>query len=127
MRTLVALGRVAAAEGKVDEAASWLGQALDAALNRGIFQLAACVVEALAEVALVDGDGDAVRSARLLGAGTALRGATVAGDPDVARVVAAARERIGNETFEVAYAEGLAMSQDEALTLAGFTPSARGA
>ena len=112
---LVGLGRVAEAEGDVAGAASRYREAL--ALSEGDVRAVAVVAEGLAGVAL--GSGDAERAAVLLGAGTALRGMSVAGDPDVARVAAGVRERIGAEAYASAFERGAGMSREEALALLG--------
>jgi predicted ATPase/DNA-binding SARP family transcriptional activator len=122
---LVALGQVVAAEGDAGAARARHRQALAALGRLGGFTVAAGVAEGLAEVALLEGDGE--RAALLLGVGTALRGASVAGDPDVARVEAAARARIGEAAYRRAYHQGAAMTRDQALAALGAPPSAPGA
>ncbi|GGQ04229.1 BTAD domain-containing putative transcriptional regulator [Streptosporangium pseudovulgare] len=54
------------------------------------------------------------RAALLLGAAVALRGTAVAGDRDVARTAAEARDLAGVEAFAAAFARGAAMRRDEA-------------
>ncbi|NUT95368.1 MAG: AfsR/SARP family transcriptional regulator, partial [Saccharothrix sp.] len=66
---------------------------------------------------LADAVDDGERAAFLLGTAVALRGATVVGDPDVARTVDRARDSVGPEAFAHAYARGAAQSRDEALTV----------
>jgi predicted ATPase/DNA-binding SARP family transcriptional activator len=122
---LVALGRVAAAEGDAAAARAWHRQALGAALGQGGFTVASAAAEGLAGVALLEGDGE--HAAFLLGVGAALRGALLAGDPDAARVEAAVRARIGEAAYQRAYQRGAAMPRDDALTLLGAPPSASGA
>jgi hypothetical protein len=122
---LVALGQVVAAEGDAGAARAWHRQALAALGGHGGFTVAAGVAEGLAGVALLEGDGE--RAALLLGVGAALRGASVAGDPDVARVEAAARVRIGEAAYRRAYQQGAAMTRDQALAVLGAPPSAPGA
>jgi tetratricopeptide (TPR) repeat protein len=117
---LVALGRIAEAGQDAGQARTWYRRALG--VGHGAAPDAA---EGLAGVALLEGDGE--RAALLLGAGTALRGTAVAGDPDVARVSAAARARVGPAAYERAYRQGAAMPRDQALTLIGAPPSASGA
>jgi tetratricopeptide (TPR) repeat protein len=114
---LIALGWIAEAEGDPVEARAWHHQAVTAAVRTRGFTAVAGAVEGLAGVALLD--GDAARAALLLGAARALRGAPVAGDPDVARVSAAARARLGDIAYEQAYQRGAAMTRDETLTLLG--------
>jgi hypothetical protein len=75
----------------------------------------ALAVEGLAGVALLEGDGE--RAAFLLGAGTALRGIALAGDPDVARVRAGARARIGGSAFDRAHERGTALTFGQKVSL----------
>ncbi|GLY84182.1 ATP-binding protein [Actinoallomurus iriomotensis] len=110
---LVSLGRIAEAEGDAAEAEAWHRRAL-AAGGQDV-RAAADAAEGLAGVALLHGDGE--RAATLLGAGTALRGTSVAGDPDVARVAHRAGELIGERAYESAFARGAAMTREEALAL----------
>jgi predicted ATPase/DNA-binding SARP family transcriptional activator len=126
---LIALGRIAEAEGDAGEARAWHRRALTATLattlgSRGSAGPPAAA-EALAGVALLEGDPE--HAALLLGVGRLLRGSSVAGDPDVARVSAAAKARIGEEAFELAYQQGAAMTRDQALATLGAPPSASGA
>ncbi|AWS43132.1 BTAD domain-containing putative transcriptional regulator [Streptosporangium sp. 'caverna'] len=60
-----------------------------------------------------------LRASLLLGVAVALRGTTVAGDRDVARIAADARDLIGAEAFASAFARGAAMRREEALTVLG--------
>ncbi|WP_055590962.1 BTAD domain-containing putative transcriptional regulator [Streptacidiphilus griseoplanus] len=116
-RLQAALGRVAEAEGDAAGARSRHAAALAAALEHPNLVLAAVAVEGMAGVALLEGDGE--RAAALLGAATVLRGAAVAGDPDVARVAAGAERLLGAEGFAAAYAGGAALDRAAALALAG--------
>jgi predicted ATPase/DNA-binding SARP family transcriptional activator len=116
-RTLITLGRIAEAEGRAGEATGWHRQALLSAGEHANSLATALAVEALAGVALLEGDPG--RAAVLLGAGEALRGTTVAGDPDVARVAATARGLTGTEAFDSSYALGRGMNSRKALTVAG--------
>ncbi|MEV7005309.1 BTAD domain-containing putative transcriptional regulator [Streptosporangium sp. NPDC051022] len=116
-RVLVALGRLAAAEGDIAEARLRHHQALAAAHgSRAAYDLAAAA-EGQAEAVLLDGSGR--RAALLLGVAVALRGTAVAGDRDVARTAAGARDLIGPEAFASAFSLGAAMCRDEALTTLG--------
>ncbi|WP_424529948.1 BTAD domain-containing putative transcriptional regulator [Sphaerisporangium viridialbum] len=121
-RILVGLGRIAEAGGDPREAESRHAEALDDALSLRHLLNVAGVAEALAGVALLRGDGE--RAALLLGAGTALRGATMREDPDVPRVAAASKGLIGATAFAAAYERGAAMTPVEALVLAGVPPEA---
>ncbi|MFB9838395.1 hypothetical protein, partial [Actinoallomurus acaciae] len=58
-------------------------------------------------------------AATLLGAGRALRGVSVAGDPDVARVARRAAELIGEVAYASAFERGATMPREEALGFVG--------
>ncbi|MFI8952055.1 BTAD domain-containing putative transcriptional regulator [Streptomyces sp. NPDC053750] len=118
------LGRTAESEGLVDEARSWHERALDLALRHRTPADLADAAEGLAGLAVLEGAGE--RAALLLGAGVALRGMPVAGDPDVTRIAAAAAELTGAEAYDRAHRRGLALTQDEALTALGQGRSADG-
>lgn len=69
--------------------------------------------------AAVEGLAEAVppkQGALLLGIAVALRGTALAGDPDVARVAAAATAALGAEAFAERFGMGAAMSREDALT-----------
>jgi tetratricopeptide (TPR) repeat protein len=128
----VALGRVSEAHGDAAGARAWHLRALtDAgARDNALRGTLANAVEALAGVALLTGDGK--RAALLLGAGTALRGIRIAGDPDADRVAEAARAQVGPAAYDSAFARGAGMSRAEVLNLvtaetAGAGRSADGA
>jgi hypothetical protein len=112
----VELGWIACVEGNPTEAATRLRQAVDDSVRQNNMPMAGAAVEALAEVAVASGRARA--AARTLGAAVALRGIAIAGSPDVARITAAATAAIGPDDFAAAYAEGLHLSQAEALRLA---------
>ncbi|MER6570185.1 BTAD domain-containing putative transcriptional regulator [Streptomyces sp. NPDC001093] len=118
------LGRTAESEGRVAEARSWHERALTLAQERMTPAELAVAAEGLAGLAVSEGAGE--RAAVLLGAGVTLRGMPVAGDPDVARIAAAARELTGEEAYARAYGRGLALSQGGALTVLGQGRSADG-
>jgi tetratricopeptide (TPR) repeat protein len=120
-RVLVSLGRVAEAEGDAAEAGSRYREALT--VSPGDLRAVASVAEGLAGVALFDDDGE--RAALLLGAGLALRGMSVAGDPDVARTSRRARELLGDAAYTSAHDRGAAMSREEILALIEPVPPAR--
>ncbi|MBT2487513.1 tetratricopeptide repeat protein [Streptomyces sp. ISL-96] len=101
LRIFVGLGRAAGAEGRVDEAADWFGQARELALEQPGSRLdLAEVAEAMASLAAAE------EAAGLLGAAEGLRGAALALDPDVARVRDRARAGLPPGTYEKAYAHG---------------------
>jgi tetratricopeptide (TPR) repeat protein len=110
---LIGLGRVAEAEGDVAGAASRYREAL--VVSPDDLRAVASAAEGLAGVALFDDDGE--RAALLLGAGLALRGMSVAGDPDVARASRRARVLLGDAAYTSAYDRGAAMSREEILAL----------
>ncbi|MEV4186821.1 AfsR/SARP family transcriptional regulator, partial [Streptosporangium canum] len=114
---MIELGLTAEAGGDAPTALVWYRRALVAASGQRDMTTAALVTEVLSGVALLEGDGE--RAAMLLGAGTAVRGTAVAGDADVARLRAAAREALGDEGYEKAYERGVSLTREEALALAG--------
>ncbi|MGP4013064.1 BTAD domain-containing putative transcriptional regulator [Streptomyces sp. 4N124] len=118
------LGRTAEFEGRGAQARSWHERAVTLALERGTPADLADAAEGLAGLALLEGAGQ--RAALLLGAGVVLRGMPVAGDPDVARIAAAARQLAGAPAYERAYARGRSLTQREALTILGQGRSADG-
>jgi predicted ATPase len=94
-------------------------EALAAARASPLADLASAA-EGQADAALLTGSPD--RAALLLGAAVAIRGTTVAGHPDVARIARAATEALGSTGFAEAFARGAALSRDEALTVLGGRP-----
>jgi predicted ATPase/DNA-binding SARP family transcriptional activator len=108
-----ALGRLAETTGSAEEAARWHARALSqtARLARDV----ADALDGQAGAALARGDAD--RAALLLGAAVAVRGMAVTGDPDVARVAAAARTTLGSDAFASTYAKGAALPQPAARAL----------
>ncbi|MFF0577594.1 BTAD domain-containing putative transcriptional regulator [Streptosporangium saharense] len=113
-RVLVALGRLAEAEGDREQARLRHREALAAARSSPLAADLADVVEGWAGAVLLDGAGR--EAATLLGMAVALRGTVVAGDRDVARITDAARDLVGAEVFAEAFARGAAMSHKEVLT-----------
>ncbi|MGA6165916.1 ATP-binding protein [Amycolatopsis magusensis] len=114
---LVTEGRIDEAMGARETAERRYREALSAPVSARDHTAAADAVEALAGLALRDGEPE--RAAFLLGAAVALRGVAVAGDPDVARVTATVREDLGGDGFDRAYARGQALSPPLALNAAG--------
>ena len=105
---------VLTALGRLTGSGDLLRQAWTVARTSPLADLAAAV-EGQADAALLTGSAD--RAALLLGAAVAVRGTTVAGDPDVARIARAASEALGSDGFAAAFARGAALSRDEALTV----------
>ncbi|WP_406285613.1 AfsR/SARP family transcriptional regulator [Embleya sp. NBC_00896] len=117
---LVALGRVAEAEGNARGARTRHREALGVVIGGGIVPVASEAAEGLAGADLLDGNGE--RAALFLGIGAALRGARATGDPDVDRVTAGARALIGDRAFASAYERGVTMSREDALVELGYVP-----
>ncbi|MEU3463402.1 BTAD domain-containing putative transcriptional regulator [Streptomyces sp. NPDC006733] len=116
---LIALARIAEAEGDLERARGYYRQLPEAELVRRNGPVAASFAEALAGLALLDGDPE--RAALLLGTARTLRGAEVPADRDTARVGAAARAALGDAVFAAALSRGAALSRDEAVVvLTGF-------
>ncbi|KAA2256922.1 AfsR/SARP family transcriptional regulator [Solihabitans fulvus] len=84
-----------------------------AAFGGANLRIAGSAAEGLAGVALLNGDAE--RAALLLGVGVRLRGSSVAGDPDVARIAGRAAELLGRHAYVAAFDRGAALSRDEAL------------
>ncbi|MCO5991379.1 tetratricopeptide repeat protein [Actinoallomurus spadix] len=112
---LIGIGRVAEAAGDVAEAEAWCRRAVATGLPERDSRILSHAAEALAGPLTLRGEGEP--AALLLGAGAALRGLSLAGDPDVARVAARGRELIGAEAFGAARDRGAAMSPDEIVAL----------
>ena len=114
-RLLIALGRVAEAQGEVHLARSRHYEALRFASGTRNNLAMALAAEGLAGVAVLEGDG--AQAALLLGLGVTFRGTAIAGDPDVARVAASARDLAGADSYDRAYARGTGMTREEAAAM----------
>ncbi|MCT9933441.1 tetratricopeptide repeat protein [Planotetraspora sp. A-T 1434] len=114
---LIGLGKVAEASGDLAEARDRYRQAVEVVVTVGPLPGSARAVEALAGVALAE--GDAVSAAELLGAATALRGVATGSDPEAARVAAAAQAILGESPYGEAYRKGMRLAPEDALRLAG--------
>ncbi|MFF5206370.1 BTAD domain-containing putative transcriptional regulator [Streptosporangium sp. NPDC000396] len=114
---LIGLGKVAEASGDLAGARERYGQAVELAATAGPLPEGAHAVEALAGIALLE--GDVTTAATLLGAATALRRMNVWQDPEVARIASAARAALGEQAYEAAYDEGVRLSHEDALRLVG--------
>ncbi|GAA3818767.1 BTAD domain-containing putative transcriptional regulator [Streptomyces coacervatus] len=102
VRSLIGLGRTAAAEGHTEEARDWFRQAAELAVEGwGDLELADAA-EALASTA-----DSAERATVLLGAAAGLRGGRVEGDPDVVRIEADVRAKLSPEAYDQAFEQGL--------------------
>ncbi|WP_214412304.1 BTAD domain-containing putative transcriptional regulator [Sphaerisporangium fuscum] len=125
-RVLTALARLAEAEGRTGEARLRYGEALAVARRLSLHADLADAAEGQAGVALLapatgpEAEGERTageRAALLLGVAVALRGTAVTGDPDVARITTAARDRVGAEAFASAYSRGAGMRREDALAV----------
>jgi predicted ATPase/Tfp pilus assembly protein PilF len=116
---LVNLGRMLLAQGEVERAATYLREGLQRSHEIGARGVLAEALEGMAWLAVAQ--GQVARAARVGGAAEVLRdtlGAalhpTLCGGHDQA--VAAMRAALGEEAFAAAWAEGRALSPDEAVT-----------
>jgi predicted ATPase/DNA-binding SARP family transcriptional activator len=116
-RVLTALGRLAAASNRRAEAPQRHREALAAARVSPLSSDVAVAAESQADAALLTGSAE--RAALLLGVAVALRGMAMTGDVDVARIAGATRELLGATAFAKAFAQGAAMSSEQALTALG--------
>ncbi|WP_285706082.1 BTAD domain-containing putative transcriptional regulator [Microtetraspora sp. NBRC 16547] len=125
-RALVGLGRIAEASGDLADARAHYLDAVAMAASMGAPSECTWGVEALAGVALVE--GDAATATLLLGAAASLHGVTLQGDPEltvqggpeVMRVIDAAREALGRSPYEEFHARGRGLRRDEVLRLIGM-------
>ncbi|GAA4390885.1 BTAD domain-containing putative transcriptional regulator [Actinomadura verrucosospora] len=114
---LVGLGWLAADEGDTGRARALLREAVDMSFDHPIFGYQADAATALAGLAAREGDGE--RAALLLGAGRALRGVAVSGDPDTERVLGRVRGLLDDDAREAAFARAAALPRDRAFALLG--------
>jgi tetratricopeptide (TPR) repeat protein len=111
------LGKIAEASGDLAEARSLYRQAIEVTVGMGAITESAHAVEALAGIALLEGDASA--AALLLGVATALRGIPVEDDPETSLTVAAARAALGEAPYQAIHHEGVRLPREDALRLAG--------
>ncbi|MGK3199770.1 BTAD domain-containing putative transcriptional regulator [Amycolatopsis sp. MEPSY49] len=111
---MISLGWLAVAEGRLSDAAQLHRTALLTGRQWHAGDVVAFALEGLAGVVPPD------QAATLLGAAAGVRGTSIAGDPDVSSVRARVVDSLGAEGFERAYATGLAMNTQKALTTAGL-------
>jgi non-specific serine/threonine protein kinase len=121
-RTLASLGNVACEAGEYARASRLYEESLELGGRRmGLNHTILVCLEGLARVAVAQGRMQ--RAARLCGVAGALREDTRWPLPPAKRVeyertMAAAREALGEEAFETAWAEGHAMPLEDAITVA---------
>ncbi len=121
--TLLNLGETVLRQGDGARAAAIYKEGLALAAEVGSKTIVAGCLEGLAEVAMVRGQQD--RASRLRGAEEALSEAIGSPPahsdrfhPDREGMLAAARSRLGKEAFEAAWAEGRAMTPEQAVEYA---------
>lgn len=119
------LGITAFRQGDLDQAASHLRESLTVLRNLNEKWFIARGLEGLAAVLCAQGSYE--RAVRLFGAGEALREAVgalimAAYREDYDRAVEAARAALGDESFRAAWAEGRAMTPDQAIACALAEP-----
>jgi predicted ATPase len=119
--SLIALGNIAFEQGNYGRTAALGAQSLRLCRDLGYKWGMAAGLEVLAAVAGVQSQSE--RAARLFGAAMALReiiGATLPPDehPAYERTLAATRAQLDEATFAAAWAEGQAMSLEQAITMA---------
>jgi len=114
-KVLVAMGRIAVAEGDAATARARLREAAAIDVVALAFPLAGSeAAEATAALALLDGDPE--QAALLLGAAEALRGGALK-DRDAAASAAAARSALGEDAYAAALASATALSREAAAAL----------
>ncbi|MEV4381496.1 BTAD domain-containing putative transcriptional regulator [Streptosporangium sp. NPDC049644] len=111
------LGRIAEVSGDLGDARALYLRAVEVAVGAGAITESARPVEALARIAL--SEGDAPTAAVLLGAAVSLRGVAVPDDPDVSGTAATARAVLGEASYEAAHHAGTLSPAADALRLAG--------
>ena len=116
----VVLGRLAAVDGRVDEAHAHLGRALDLSRRGASTHGLGLTLDGVATVALAQGDARA--ASRLVGAAEGLRRRAAlhvwAWMRQDARLVAHVRATVGADDFDRLFEEGLQLRRDEAIALA---------
>ncbi|MDF5758553.1 BTAD domain-containing putative transcriptional regulator [Spongiactinospora sp. TRM90649] len=116
-RALVGLGRIAERRGDLAAAREHHRQAAEATVARGAVPECARPMEALAGIAL--GEGDPETAAVLLGAARTLRGRAAPPDSDGPELAERARQALGAAPYDEAHARGAALSRAEALFRVG--------
>jgi predicted ATPase/DNA-binding SARP family transcriptional activator len=109
------LAHLDVSEADLDSAQAQLRTALELAVSVHDMPIAAVVGIGFAELSLACGDAE--RAAILLGASTSLRGAVDRSNPDAIRIAATAAAALDAADYDQAYARGLALSREEALSL----------
>ncbi|MFG2002581.1 tetratricopeptide repeat protein [Spirillospora sp. NPDC048911] len=115
---LAALAGVEIRRGGLDGARDHLRDAIERTVRSADMPSLATAAHVLAELALAEDEPE--RAATLLGTAVRIRGAVDRGDPDLARIVAAVRERLGDDAYEKAFREGTELAREDAL--ARLTP-----
>ena len=120
--TATAVGYLAGAEGDLDAARHWHGEAIAVARSSVDSPVIAQTLTGLADLALREGDPE--RAAELLGASVAIRGATDRSVLDEERVAGQARSVLGDARYGEAYQRGQRVTVDTLAPLITPTPGA---
>ncbi|HEY3707789.1 MAG TPA: BTAD domain-containing putative transcriptional regulator [Amycolatopsis sp.] len=116
----IELGWIALADGHPAQARTRMREAVTAAGQWRDSMVLAAALEGVAGAATLEDRPE--EAALLLGAAVAVRGTELVGQPDVTRVTATARARLGPD-FATKYAAGRALTTPKALTAAGIEPA----
>ncbi|MGW5715506.1 BTAD domain-containing putative transcriptional regulator [Amycolatopsis sp. NPDC003865] len=115
---MISLGWLSVLEGRPAEAARLHREALLTGRRRHAGDIVAFALEGLAGVAAAESRPE--QAAVLLGTAATVRGTAIVDDPDVTSVRTRVAESLGTAGFERAYAAGLGMNTQKALTTAGL-------
>ncbi|WP_020578025.1 AfsR/SARP family transcriptional regulator [Actinopolymorpha alba] len=116
---LTSHGWLAVSEYDAPAARAALDQALPIALAAKDMPCLAGAIQGMAALALLEGEPP--RCAFLLGAATSVRGALDLSNPDVSRLIRAARESLGSPAYDDHYERGAGLSREDAI--AAIVPS----
>jgi tetratricopeptide (TPR) repeat protein len=102
------------AEGRVEPAREALRRGFEAMSELPDLPVIAMVADGSAQLAMRAGDGAC--AARLIGVGTALRGAPDLGNPELAELAVTIKATIGEPAYTAAYQLGAGLGREDALT-----------
>jgi predicted ATPase/DNA-binding SARP family transcriptional activator len=108
-----ARGAIAIAEGRAEDARAALRRGFDAMLALPDLPVIAMIGDTAAHLVMFTGDAE--RAARLIGAGTALRGTPDLGNPELNELITNIRAVIGEPAYAAAYGSGAGLSREDAL------------
>ncbi|MFI0447693.1 BTAD domain-containing putative transcriptional regulator [Actinomadura sp. 6N118] len=110
---MAGLAGVEIRQGDLDAARGHLKDAVERTVRSSDMPSLATAAHVLAELALAEDEPE--RAATLLGTAVRVRGALDRGDPDIARIMAAVRERLGDAAYEKAFRQGADLTREDAL------------